>query len=182
MSKTYVSADDFLVDSWRLAKAIRVGGWRPDWIVGLWRGGVFAGVSVHEYLKVSGWDVRHLPLKCSSYSGIDANTGTVEFTFAAETFAKFAPGEKILAVDDVFDTGRTAEALAERLRPLGVDFRIATVYWKPERNETSMKPDYFVRDVGSEWVVFPHEIEGLTKDEIREKSPVLADLLSEQFL
>ena len=85
-------------------------------------------------------------------------------------------------MDDVFDTGRTAEALAERLRQLGVDFRIATVYWKPERNETSMKPDYFVRDVGSEWVVFPHEIEGLTKDEIREKSPVLADLLSGQFL
>ena len=177
MPKTYISADEFLVDIWKRAKSIRESGWRPDWIVGLWRGGAFAGVSVHEYLKVSGWDVRHIPLKCASYSGIDANTGCVEFTLGEETFAKFSPGEKVLAVDDVFDTGRTAEALAMKLRPLGVDFRIATVYWKPERNKTSMKPDYFERDVGNEWIVFPHEIDGLTDAEVQAKNPDLAEML-----
>ena len=122
--------------------------------------------------------MRHVPVKCSSYSGLDEHTGRVEFTLGDETFALFRPGERILAIDDVFDTGRTAEALFAKLRPLGLDLRLATVYWKPERNATSMKPDYFVRDVGSEWIVFPHEIEGLTNEEILEKSPVLAEMLS----
>ena len=55
--------------------------------------------------------------------------------------------------------------------------RMACVYWKPQKNITTLKPDYFVRDVGLDWIVFPHEIEGLTKEEIRTKDPLLADLL-----
>ena len=54
---------------------------------------------------------------------------------------------------------------------------MACVYWKPEKNVTSLQPDYFTRDVGREWIVFPHEIEGLTPDEIRTKDPLLAELL-----
>ena len=40
------------------------------------------------------------------------------------------------------------------------------------------KADYFYRDVGNEWIVFPHEIEGLTKEEIAVKDPLLSSLLS----
>ena len=40
-----------------------------------------------------------------------------------------------------------------------------------------MKPDYFVKDVGLDWIVFPHEIEGLTPEEIAVKDPLLASLL-----
>ena len=55
--------------------------------------------------------------------------------------------------------------------------KMACVYWKPQKNITSIKPDYFVKDVGLDWIVFPHEIEGLTKDEIAIKDPILASLL-----
>ena len=87
------------------------------------------------------------------------------------------PGTKVLVVDDVFDTGRTAAAVHERLAALGCDMRMACVYWKPEKNKTNLKPDYYVKNVGNDWIVFPHEIEGLTPAEREEKDPVLAALM-----
>jgi hypoxanthine phosphoribosyltransferase len=86
-------------------------------------------------------------------------------------------GQRVLVVDDVFDTGKTAQAVKARLDAAGVEMRLACVYWKPAKNVTSLRPDYFARDVGTEWLVFPHEIEGLSADELAEKDPLLADLL-----
>ena len=175
--KHYLSADDYLRDTWRLAAAVRASGWKPDVLVALWRGGAPVGVAVHEYFKVSGWDVRHIPLKCSSYTGIGENAGSVEFTCGDIVFGMLRKGDRVLVVDDVFDTGKTAAAVKAKLDALGVEMRMACVYWKPQKNLTKLKPDYFVKDVGLEWIVFPHEIEGLSKDEIAVKDPILADLL-----
>ena len=53
--------------------------------------------------------------------------------------------------------------------------RIATAYYKPSRNKTRLKPDFFVHET-EEWLVFPHEICGLSEDEIRAHKPG-ADLI-----
>ena len=175
--KHYLSAAEYLRDSWRLAASVRKSGWKPDILIALWRGGAAVGVSLHEYFKVSGWDIRHIPLKCASYSGIGENAGEVVFTLGEEIFGMLRPGDKVLVVDDVFDTGKTAKAVSERIAKTGAQMRLACVYWKPEKNKTDLKPDYFVKDVGLEWIVFPHEIEGLTNEEIAVKDPLLASLL-----
>ena len=176
--KNYLSADDFLRDVWRLAAAIRKSEWKPDFLVALWRGGTPPGIAIHEFLKVSGWtDIRHLPLKCASYTGIGENAGEVRFTCAEPVFGMLRRGDKVLIVDDVFDTGKTAAAVKAKLDAIGVEMRMACVYWKPGKNQTNLRPDYFTKDVGLDWIVFPHEIEGLTRDEIREKDPLLAELL-----
>ena len=176
--KRYLPANEFLRDSWRLAASIRKAGWKPDALIALWRGGTPPGIAIHEFLKVSGWDVRHIPLKCASYTGIGENAGEVGFTCGEAVFGLLRRGERVLVVDDVFDTGRTAAALKAKLEAIGVDFRMACVYWKPEKNLTDLRPDYFAKDVGTDWIVFPHEIEGLTADEVRAKDPLLADLLN----
>ena len=176
--KHYLSADEYLRDTWRLAAAVKKSGWKPDILIALWRGGAPVGVALHEYFKVSGWNVRHIPLKCASYTGIGENAGTVEFTLGDLVFGMLRKGDKVLVVDDVFDTGKTAAAVKARLDAVGAEMRMACVYWKPEKNITSLKPDYFVKDVGLDWIVFPHEIEGLTKEEIAVKDPVLADLMT----
>ncbi|MBR1921178.1 MAG: hypoxanthine phosphoribosyltransferase [Kiritimatiellae bacterium] len=175
--KHYLSADEFLHDSWRLAAAVRDSGWRPDILIALWRGGASVGVSLHEFFKVSGWDVRHIPLKCASYSGIGENAGEVVFTFGEMIFGMLRPGDRVLVVDDVFDTGKTAKAVRARIDATGAEMRLACVYWKPAKNTTDLRPDYFVRDVGLDWIVFPHEIEGLSREEIAAKDPGLAILL-----
>lgn len=177
MNKAYISADAYLRDIWRLAAEIRGSGWRPDRLIGLWRGGAPAAIAVHEFLRESGWNVLHAPLKCASYTGIAQNDGEVEFSGGEAVFGSIRRGERVLVVDDVFDTGKTAEAMHAKLDGIGAEMRLACVYWKSETNQTELSPDFFVRDVGSDWIVFPHEIDGLSGDEVVEKDPFLADLL-----
>lgn len=178
VKKFYLQASDYQRDIWRLASAVRKGDWKPDFLVGMWRGGTPAAIAVHEFLKITGWSVRHAPLKCSSYNGIGSNEGDVRFFGGEAVFNAFGPGDKVLFVDDVFDTGKTAAAVAARMADIGAEHRFACVYWKPARNTTSLRPDYFVRDVGGDWLVFPHEMEGLSPQELCEKDPVLAELVS----
>ncbi|MBR4616211.1 MAG: phosphoribosyltransferase [Kiritimatiellae bacterium] len=176
MTKLYLDASEYQRDIWRLAATVRKDAWKPDYLVGMWRGGTPPAIAVHEFLKVTGWNVRHAPLKCSSYDGIGKNDGGVTFFSSEAIFGRFRPGDKVLFVDDVFDTGKTAEAVVERMASTGAEHRFACVYWKSVKNLTSLRPDYFVRDIGGDWLVFPHEIEGLSPDELREKDPFLADL------
>lgn len=178
VKKHYLSADQYQRDMWRLAAKIRRSGWKPDFLVGLWRGGAPVAIAVHEFFKVTGWEVKHLPLKCASYTGIGQNDGKVVFTLGEEIFGMFRAGDKVLFIDDVFDTGKTAAAVHARMRAVGADAKIACVYWKPAKNQTGLVPDFVAKDIGSDWIVFPHEIEGLTPEDIREKDPVLADLMA----
>lgn len=177
--KKYLDAGEYLRDIWLLASKVVKSDWRPDIIVALWRGGAPAGVAVHEFFKAAGWDAGHIPLKCSSYSGIGENEGKVEFTAGEIVFGMLSPGMKVLVVDDVFDTGLTAKAVKEHVSETGAEMRIAAVYWKREKNLTDILPDYYARETGTDWLVFPHEIEGLTMEETRCKDPVLADMLME---
>ena len=176
--KHYLSADEYLRDTWRLAAAVKASGWKPDVLIALWRGGAPVGVAMHEYFKAAGWAVQHIPLKCASYTGIGENKGEVIFTLGEEIFGMLRPGDKVLVVDDVFDTGKTAVAVRSRMAATGAEMKMACVYWKPTKNKTDMTPDYFVRDVGDDWIVFPHEIDGLAPDEIKTKDPILAELLT----
>ena len=177
MDKHYLSADEYTRDMWRLAATIKDSGWKPDFLVGLWRGGAPVAITVHEFFRATGWDVKHIPLKCASYTGIGENAGEVTFTLGDEIFGFLRKGDKVLVIDDVFDTGKTAKAVKARIDATGAEMRMACVYWKPEKNKTNLKPDYYVKNVGNDWIVFPHEIEGLTPAEREEKDPVLAALM-----
>lgn len=174
--KCYLDAQDYLRDMWRLARKILDSGWKPDVLLALWRGGAEVGVAVHEYLKFHGVSPRHMPVKCYSYTGIGTSSTEVKFEHADAVLDSLRPGDKVLVVDDVFDSGRTAAAAHERMRQHGCEMRMACVYWKPEKNVTPYLPDYYVRTI-DRWIVFPHEIEGLTKEEIFDKDPVLAELM-----
>lgn len=178
-TKRYLNAADYLNDIWLLASKVVKSAWRPDILIALWRGGAPAGVAMHEFFKVVGFDVVHIPLKCFSYTGIDTSSEEVRFEHGDAVFKLLDKDTKVLVIDDVFDTGRTAQAVKSRIDASGAQMRIATVYWKPEKNRTNLVPDYYAKDIGNEWLVFPHEIDGLSNDEIAEKNPFLAKLLSE---
>ena len=173
--KFYLDAREYLRDMWRLARQILDSGWRPDVLLALWRGGAEVGVAVHEYLKVHGLSPKHMPIKCFSYTGIGTSEAEVKFEHAQSVFDAIAPGSRVLVLDDVFDTGRTAAAMHEQLERRGCEMKMACVFWKPAKNVTSYRPDFHVREL-DRWIVFPHEIEGLTREEIAQKDPVLAEL------
>jgi hypothetical protein len=90
--------------------------------------------------------------------------------------SRLSAEDELLLVDDVFDSGRSLDAVMSELkrrcrRNLPEKIRIATVYYKPARNRSSLVPDYYVRDTDA-WLVFPHEIQGLTREEILATKPV----------
>ena len=52
MEKIYITADQLLEDSFKLAINIFESGFRPDFIVGVGRGGAPVGIAVQECLDV----------------------------------------------------------------------------------------------------------------------------------
>jgi len=89
--------------------------------------------------------------------------------------------DRLLIVDDVFDTGRSIEAIVDELRRrmrlnTPEDIRVAVPYYKPSRNQTSREPDFVVHET-TEWIKFPHSLEGLSVEEIREKRPEIYEVL-----
>lgn len=178
MNKQYLSADDFYLDSFRLAKKIIDSGWRPDFIIALWRGGAPVGVCVHELFSFCGFPIRHAVLKCFSYTGIGERDDCVRFENDEAIFAEIPSEAKVLFVDDVFDSGQTAAAVHRRFAGRVGELKFATVYWKPSKNTTNFEPDFHLRKT-EEWIVFPHEMAGLNEQEIAAKNPSLHKLLYE---
>ena len=179
IAKTYLSADALLLDSYRLANRILDAGFRPTHIVGIWRGGAPIGIAVQELLEFNGIEADHIAIRTSSYTGIDQQKEVRVYSlgYLVDTLN---PEDRLLVIDDVFDSGRSIQAF---LRELGArcrhnmprEVKIATVYYKPGRNVTVLKPDFFVHET-EDWLVFPHEINGLSREEIIAHKPG-ADLI-----
>ena len=94
------------------------------------------------------------------------------------------PDDRLLIIDDVFDSGRSIRAFIAELKArcrhnMPRDIRIATVWFKPGRNVTDLRPDFFVRET-DQWLIFPHEIDGLTVEEIRRHKPEAAIILRQE--
>lgn len=182
MDKTFITAGELLADSFRLGARIFRSGFRPDFVVGIWRGGAPVAAPIHEYLQVRGITADHIAIKASSYTGIDQRSKTVEVTGLEPLLARIEQKHALLLVDDVFDTGLTLQAILAQLRAAAgsrcpSQIRLACPWYKPAHNCTSLKPDYYLHET-DRWLVFPHELAGLSSAEIRQK-PDLAGLTEE---
>lgn len=162
-----------------LARRIVLSGFRPTFLVAMWRGGAPIGIAVQEVLEYHSIHTDHIAIRTSSYTGIDNQAKTVRVHALDYLVSRLSAEDELLLVDDVFDSGRSLEAVIAELRHrcrrnLPDRIRIATVYYKPARNRSALAPDYYIRDTDS-WLVFPHEIHGLTREEILEHKPVGKD-------
>lgn len=178
IEKKFISANRLYLDSLKLAKKINDAGFVPDVLIALWRGGTPVGIVVHEYFRYLGKDIKfHKALRTESYRNIDS-AKEVKVEAFQDLLEQLNDNDNLLIVDDIFDTGKTISALFERFNKLDkkLNVKIATVYYKPKRNLTNIKPDFYLKKTDA-WVVFPHELEGLTKEEIKEKNQKEYELL-----
>ncbi len=180
MDKTVISAQELLEDSYRLGLDILESGFEPTLIIAIWRGGTPVGMAVQEILSYAGLESDHIAIRTSSYTGVDER-GAVAVHGLNYIIKKICHDDRVLIVDDVFDTGNTIVAVIEELRRRArdntpEDIRVAVPWFKPSRNETEIEPDYYIHET-AEWLVFPHELDALTPEELRESRPEIAAII-----
>ena len=170
MDKIYITATGLLQDSFRLAAKIYRSGFVPDFIVGIWRGGTPVGIAIQEYFEFVGVETDHIAVRTSAYVGIGQRAKTIRVHGLHYIIEEANASDSLLVVDDVFDSGHSIEALLKELSEkmrlnMPGKVRIATPWYKPGNNETKLVPDYYIHET-DKWIVFPHELAGLTLEEI----------------
>ena len=180
--KMFIQAQDLLRDSFLLGKSIIDSGFRPDFIVGIWRGGTPVGIAVQELLDYAGIPTDHIAIRTSYYTGIESTQSKVQVHGLGYLIRKLNQEDNVLIVDDVFDTGMSIEAVITDLRErcrrnMPNDLRIATPWYKPTKSRTGRAPDYFIHQT-DKWLVFPHELQGLSSDEVTIGKPEIADIVN----
>lgn len=171
MDKIFVSANDLLVDTFHLALSIEEADFKPDVILGIWRGGATVAMTIQEYFSYRGQDAEHLSIRLDKVgtngsSRIIADSDGLDFLCT-----KIGKATNLLIVEDIFATGKTIQAISDGLyERLGEDapenMRLAAPWYKPVAAESDREPDFYLRTT-EKWVVFPHELTGLTESEIK---------------
>lgn len=185
MNERFVAANDLLRDSFQLAANIYEDGFRPDFLVGLWRGGSAVGIAVQEGLDYFGVPTDHIALRTSytgapRYAQMVSKAKSIRVHGMKYLHEKLCAHHSLLIVDDVYSSGSSVKAVIDQLakktrRNMPGDVRIATVWYRPSK-KTLRTPDYFVHET-DDWLVLPYELSGFTIDELRANRPEMAGLL-----
>ena len=180
MEKHFIRSEDLIQDSFRLAWQVYEDGYRPNYIIGVWRGGAPIGIAVQEFLSVLRVPSDHIAIRTSHYKGIDDRSTEVQVFGLNYVIKQVESDDSLLIVDDVHDTGISIEKIVSDLQTAckknTPEIRVATPYFKPSKNRTSRTPDYYLHET-DKWLVFPHELDGLSIEEIRANKPEVSDLI-----
>ncbi len=168
--KHFISAQDLLEDSFRLGVRIINSGFRPDFIVGIWRGGTPVGIAIQELMEYYNIPTDHISLRTSFYAGVAKTRNQVRVHGLGYLVRNLNAHNALLIVDDVFDSGRSIDAVVKQLsartrRNTPHQIKVATPWYKPGNNATSRVPDFYLYET-DHWLVFPHEFTGLTEEEL----------------
>ena len=185
MNERFVPANDLLRDSFQLAANIYEAGFKPDFLVGLWRGGSAVGIAVQEGLDYFGVKTDHIAIR-TSYAGARSYSQMVDKGEAIRVHGlqylleNLCSNHSLLIIDDVYSTGSSVTAVIEQLtrktrRNLPQDIRVGTVWYRPSE-KTLRVPEYYVHET-SDWLVLPYELSGFSIGELTANRPEMAGLL-----
>ena len=182
MHKTVISAQELLEDSYRLGLDILESGFEPTLIIAIWRGGTPVGMAVQEILRLLGSTSDHIAIRTSSYTGVDQRgsrrRARPQLHHQEDLPRRSCADRRRRLRHRQYDRcGHRGTSSARRARDnTPEDIRVAVPWFKPTRNETKLLPDYFIHET-AEWLVFPHELDALTPDELRESRPEIAEII-----
>ncbi len=180
MEKRFIEEEDLLLDAYRLGVRIYESGFRPTFILGIWRGGSSVGIAVQECLQYLGVTTDHISVR-TSYRGMTSYKAMLEQADAIRVHGtrylleNLNADDGLLIVDDVYSSGLNVKAVIDRLaqrtkRNMPHDVRIAVPWIRPASNRSGRLPDYYLHET-DQWLVLPWELNGLTREEIyRHKS------------
>jgi len=184
MKKEFLPYDTVRNNSLKLAYRIHNDDFVPDVIYVSLRGGAYVANVISEYFKLARKDVHpvlYAAVVARSYSDIRAQERIMidGWTYSPEHLRS---GDKILLIDDVFDSGKTINYLVEILLQKGIprkDIKVAVhdyKYFSFKKEQLPIQPDYWCRKFVIEkpeddcWIHYmSHELMGLSKEELQEK-------------
>ena len=174
IKKHFIIANELLQDSYNLGHLVLDSGFTPNYLVGVWRGGAPVGIAVQELLEYHGVSTDHIAIRTSSYDGIDKRRDSVQVHGLHYIIENVNAEDNLLIIDDVFDSGHSVHAILDTIQNLSrrntPSMKVATVYYKPGKRKVDITPDFYVHET-EKWLVFPHELQGLSEQEIQEYKP-----------
>lgn len=181
MHKEFLPYDTIRNGGFRLARKIWEDGFIPDVIYVSLRGGSSLGNAIHEWFKLVTKESKpmlYAAVVAHSYTDIHKQAKMMidGWTYSPEHLRE---GDKILLVDDIFDSGATINYLVSAFLEKGIprhDIKIAVHDYKVFHNRKGdelIQPDYWCRkhDIKSDddvcWFHYmSHELAGLTSEEL----------------
>lgn len=185
--RRFLDEEQLIEDAFRLGVQIYESGFRPNFIVGLWRGGSAVGIYVQECLQTLGVKTDHIAIR-TSYRGMEhydsmvaAPDAEIRVHGTHYLLDNLNQDDRLLIVDDAFGTGHSMQAVLDRLnrqlkRNMPADTRVATLYKRLGAGQTSLQPNYCLHTT-EDWLVFPYEMNGLTREDIDTHKPYLSPIL-----
>jgi uncharacterized protein len=196
MKKDFLPYDSVRNNAVKLAHRIHEDGFVPDVIYVSLRGGAYIGNVISEYFKIVRRDARpvfYAAVVARSYTDIRQRDRVMVdgWTYSPEYLRS---GDRVLLVDDIYDTGKTINHLVEIILEKGIprrDVKVAVHDYKVRSYEAErlpIQPDYFCRKfevVSAEddiWIHYlSHELVGLSRKELEEyyyaEDPELRNIL-----
>ncbi|MBH1998462.1 MAG: phosphoribosyltransferase domain-containing protein [Sphingomonadaceae bacterium] len=146
----YIAYDDFLADVRKVALKIDSEAWKPDFVIGIGRGGLVPAVYISHQLD--------LPML-----SIDHSSKVHDFAdeLLAKVATKSAAGIRLLFVDDINDSGGTIVYIRQLLADNGCDpanLRFAVII---NNSRSKAHVEYWTQTIDraedKRWFVFPWE-------------------------
>lgn len=147
--RVLLTAEQLAAGVARLSAAVRAAvGDRPLTVVGVLTGSI---VVVSDLIRRLEGPVRVSMVWASSYRGTATRPGALELRL---DLLPDLTGQDVLLVDDIFDSGRTLQALVAELQRRGAARVLSLVLLrKLGRAEVSLEPDFVGFDIPDEFVV-----------------------------
>ena len=147
---SYIAHETFLADVETVGEKLTGDGWRPDFLVGIGRGGLVPAAYLSHRLGIA-------------MLSVDISSG--EPGFAEELLEKLGTkirhGERLLIVDDINDSGTTIASLRAALEAQGADEARLRVAVLIDNVSSRAKAEYWSRRIDrradKRWFVFPWE-------------------------
>ncbi len=196
-SKEFIKTETVQRNGLLIAEQIYKDGFVPTVIFVILRGGALLGNVISEYFKLSTSSSSppiYAAVVAHSYVGTSAQEEIIieGWTFSPERIRKH---DKIIFIDDIFDSGKTINKLVsvliengatrENIKMVVHDYKIREFV----KTKLEFFPDYYARKLQladpsqDNWIHYlSHEIDGLSKEEINmyydeSVRPILFDLI-----
>ena len=166
--KQYIKSDELLDYSLELGIKIFKSDYKPNCIMGIWRGGAQISITIQELFEYLNIKMKNIYIGTSSYYDIEKQNSNIYIDSQIDNIRNLTKEDKILIIDDVYDSGLSIQKVISHIKTYCYTIptiKVGTIYFKPNNNKTDMIPDFYIHDTDN-WLVFPHELLYLHLNEI----------------